>query len=228
MEGPVRPLRPRQGVRGGARGDHRPGGRPGDPLLLARRPSRRRSSSGRAPIPADFVATAVTELDGSSEIATYGAALQPHPGRRPEDRPDRPAERGRRSLPDQHGPGLRPQPAAAASRATPPCASALQAYQAAPPAQQKAGPTRTRRRSDNAKFPGGLPVAPTGPLRPRGADDELAGGARAQAAASTAPCSPARTVLPDQLHQAAALPLRRRLLRVAGQQASICSAPSGE
>ena len=43
--------------------------------------------------PGDFLATAVTELDGTSEIATYGPPYNNTPGAGAEDRADLPAER---------------------------------------------------------------------------------------------------------------------------------------
>ncbi len=52
--------------------------------------------------PGDFAATAVTELDGSSEVATYGAPVYPHAGHGTEDRPAQSAECGRSPLSDQH------------------------------------------------------------------------------------------------------------------------------
>ncbi len=86
--------------------------------------------------PGDFVATAVTELDGSSEVATYGPPYNHTPGAGQKIGPAQPAERRRGPLPDQHLPRTSCSTRCAASRGTPPSQQALNAYEAAPPAQK--------------------------------------------------------------------------------------------
>ena len=155
--GPVRPLRPGQGVRRRAGGDHGAGrsilailfSSPDDkPMTI--------QQLGAAPIPRDFVATAVTELDGTER------------GRRPTARPTttrpEPARRSARSTcrarpgvhfpidtaqdfvldPLREHPGERRASSGAARRTRP----------RRRPSRQP-GPTPTRRRSTHATFPAG-------------------------------------------------------------------------
>ena len=115
--------------------------------------------------PADFVATAVTELDGSSEIAGYGPPYNHTPGRRPEDRPVSICNAAGVHHPINTAQDfvlnpLRSIPGNAA------LTQALKAYEAAPPAQQNAWTDAYTKALDSAKFPAGFPSCPpatTGP-----------------------------------------------------------------
>ncbi len=115
--------------------------------------------------PGDFVATAVTELDGTSEVATYGPPYN--------DTPDV----GQKVLgvPTQRWPGvhyridtakdfvlnpLRDIPGNASLR------RALAAYEAAPPALQSRWTDAYTAALEHARFPGGTPKLPPGHYGP--------------------------------------------------------------
>jgi len=115
--------------------------------------------------PGDFVATAVTELDGTSEVATYGPPYN--------DTPDV----GQKVLgvPTQRWPGvhyridtaqdfvlnpLRDIPGNASLR------RALAAYEAAPPALQSRWTDAYTAALEHARFPGGIPKLPPGHYGP--------------------------------------------------------------
>ena len=115
--------------------------------------------------PADFVATAVTELDGSSEVATYGPPYNHAPGAGQKVGP-----LNLQSAAGVHFPvdtaqdfvlnPLRSIPGNAALR------QALDAYSAAPPAQQKAWTDAYTKGLDGATFPEGIPQLPPGDYGP--------------------------------------------------------------
>ena len=115
--------------------------------------------------PSDFVATAVTELDGSSEVATYGPPYNHTPGAGQKIGP-----LNLQSAAGVHFPintsqdfvldPLRSIPGNAA------LTEALRAYQAAPPAQRTAWTDAYTKGLDAAKFPGGIPQLPPGDYGP--------------------------------------------------------------
>ena len=116
--------------------------------------------------PGDFVATAVTELDGSSEIAGYGPPYN--------DTPDA-AQNVIDSISLQQAAGVHHRVDTAQEFVLNPLRSipgdaaltqALTAYQAAPPAQQKAWTDAYTTGLENAKFPAGLPQLPPGDYGP--------------------------------------------------------------
>ena len=116
--------------------------------------------------PGDFVATAVTELDGTSEVATYGPPYNDTPGV------------GQKVLgvPTQRWPGVHYRIDTARDFVLDPLRNipgnaSLQARarRVSSPRRRpcnRAGPTRTRPALEHARFPDGLPVLPpvaTGP-----------------------------------------------------------------
>jgi hypothetical protein len=115
--------------------------------------------------PSDFVATAVTELDGSSEVATYGPPYNHTPGAGQKIGP-----LNLQSAAGVHFPvdtsedfvlnPLRSIPGNAA------LVQALKAYEAAPSAQQKAWTDAYTKGLDSAKFPSGIPQLPSGNYGP--------------------------------------------------------------
>ena len=115
--------------------------------------------------PADFVATAVTELDGSSEIANYGPPYTHTP-----DVAQKVGPISLQSAAGVHHPvhtaqdfvldPLRSIPGNAA------LTQALAAYQAASPAQQKAWTDAYTTGLDKARFPDGIPQLPPGDYGP--------------------------------------------------------------
>ena len=115
--------------------------------------------------PSDFVATAVTELDGSSEVATYGPPYNHTPGAGQKIGP-----LNLQSAAGVHFPintsqdfvldPLRSIPGNAA------LTEALRAYQAAPPAQRTAWTDAYTKGLDAAKFPGGIPQLSPGDYGP--------------------------------------------------------------
>ena len=178
--------------------------------------------------PADFVATAVTELDGSSEIAGYGPPYNDTPGRGTEDRLD---------LNLQQAAGVHSRVNTAQDFVLNPLRSipgdaalsqALKAYDAAPPAQQTAWTDAYTKGLDKAKFPGGFPqlrpgdYGPVAPMMTSLAGLAASGGARRGPAQLEA-------VLPDRITPSrfsssrAVAPTSSRAPRT-----STCSATSGE
>ncbi len=115
--------------------------------------------------PSDFVATAVTELDGSSEVATYGPPYNHTPGAGQKIGP-----LNLQSAAGVHFPintaedfvvnPLRSIPGNAA------LANALNAYDAAPAAQKTAWTDAYTKGLDGATFPGGIPQLPPGDYGP--------------------------------------------------------------
>jgi hypothetical protein len=115
--------------------------------------------------PSDFVATAVTELDGSSEIATYGPPYTHTPGAGQKIGP-----LNLQSAAGVHFPintsqdfVLNPLRSIPGNTAL---TQALRAYQAAPPDQRTAWTDAYTKGLDAAKFPGGIPQLPPGDYGP--------------------------------------------------------------
>jgi hypothetical protein len=115
--------------------------------------------------PGDFVATAVTELDGTSEVATYGPPYNNTPG----------AGQKVFGVNTQTWPGVHYRIDTARDfvldplRSIPGNASlqrALAAYAAAPTAQQKRWTDAYEAALKHASFPGGLPKLPPGAYGP--------------------------------------------------------------
>ena len=115
--------------------------------------------------PADFVATALTELDGSSEVATYGGPYNHTPGAGQKLGPF-----NLQSAAGVHFPSTPRRTSSSirfgASRGTPPSLGRSQAYEAAPPAQQKAWTDAYTKGLDKATFPSGNPQLPAGDYGP--------------------------------------------------------------
>lgn len=115
--------------------------------------------------PSDFVSTAVTELDGSSELASYGPPYNHTPGAGQKLGPF-----NLQSAAGVHFPintsqdfvlnPLRSVPGDSA------LTRALGVYQAAPVAQQKAWTDAYTEALDKATFPGGIPKLPPGDYGP--------------------------------------------------------------
>jgi hypothetical protein len=115
--------------------------------------------------PSDFVTTAVTELDGSSEIAAYGPPYNHTPGAGQKIGP-----LNLQSAAGVHFPintsqdfvlnPLRSIPGNAA------LTQALRAYEAAPPAQRTAWTDAYTKGLDGAEFTGGIPQLPPGDYGP--------------------------------------------------------------
>jgi hypothetical protein len=115
--------------------------------------------------PAGFVGTAITELDGSSELASYGPPYNHTPGAGQKLGPF-----NLQSAAGVHFPintaqdfvinPLKSVPGNAA------LAQAVRAYEAAPPAQQKAWTDAYTKALDGAKFRGGVPQVPQGDYGP--------------------------------------------------------------
>ena len=175
--------------------------------------------------PVDFVTTAVTELDGSSG-ARLRAAVQPH-GDVQHIVVHPPAAVVRRQPSDQHRPGLRARPAASDPRQpgtadrdphlpgrVGQAADRLDdAYDEG--ARQGEAPTAERRGQRDPRR-----------LRPGADDDDLAADVRAERRARRR-AADQQAVLPDRLHQAAAVPGRRRRCSPTAPKPSTCSATSG-
>jgi hypothetical protein len=115
--------------------------------------------------PAGFVSTAITELDGSSEVATYGPPYNNTPGAGQKIGP----------INLQRAPGVHFPIDTASDFVLNPLASvpgdasltqALQTYQAAPPAQQKMWTDAYTKGLDSAQFPSGIPQLPPGDYGP--------------------------------------------------------------
>ena len=207
----VRPLRPDQGVRRRAGRDHGARGDPRHPLLLPRRQADHDPAVGPLD-PGDFLATAVTELDGTSEVATYGPPYNDTPGV------------GQKVLgvPTQRWPGVHYRIDTATDfvldplRSIPGNASlrrALAAYRG-----RAAGPAipldrRVYGGPEARPLSGGTSQAAPWSLRSSRPDDELSGRPRPERRARRRPPD-VEPVLPDELHQAAPVPLRGRLLRI--------------
>ena len=110
--------------------------------------------SGLRPAPSDFVATAITELDGTSEIATYGPPYNHTSGDGAEDRSVSPADFAGVHQPIDTAKDFVIDPLCTIP-ADPASTAALAAYQAAPPAQQAAWTDAYTEALEKARFPGG-------------------------------------------------------------------------
>ncbi len=115
--------------------------------------------------PADFVATAVTELDGTSEIATYGPPYNHTSGTTQKIGPIDLQSTAGVHIPVDTAKDfvlnpLQSIPGNVALR------RALVRYQAAPPALQKRWTDAYTKALGKARFPDGLPVVPPGPSGP--------------------------------------------------------------
>jgi hypothetical protein len=115
--------------------------------------------------PADFVATAVTELDGSSEIATYGPPYNNTPG----------AGQKVFGVNTQTWPGVHYRIDTAKDFVLDPLGdipgnarlkAALAAYEAAPPSLQSRWTDAYTAALKKARYPGGLPAVPPGHYGP--------------------------------------------------------------
>jgi hypothetical protein len=115
--------------------------------------------------PSDFVATAVTELDGSSEIATYGPPYNHTPGAGQKIGPLNLQSAAGVHFPinTSHDFVLNPLRSIPGNAAL---TEALRAYQAAPLAQRTAWTDAYTKGLDAAKFPGGIPQLPPGDYGP--------------------------------------------------------------
>ncbi|MGA9371345.1 MAG: hypothetical protein WBV53_05810 [Solirubrobacterales bacterium] len=115
--------------------------------------------------PGDFVATAVTELDGSSEVATYGPPYNHTPGAGQKIGP-----LNLQSAAGVHFPVNTAQDFVLSPLGSIPgnaaLTKALREYQAAPPTQQKAWTDAYTKGLDGAKYPGGVPQLPPGDYGP--------------------------------------------------------------
>jgi hypothetical protein len=115
--------------------------------------------------PGGFASTAVTELDGSSEVATYGPPYNHTPG----------AGQKVFGINTQTWPGVRLPINTAQDFVINPLrsipgnatlAAAVRAYEAAPPAQQKAWTDAYTKALDKATYPGAIPQVPAGNYGP--------------------------------------------------------------
>jgi hypothetical protein len=115
--------------------------------------------------PADFVGTAVTELDKTSEVATYGPPYNHTPGATQKIGPIDLQSAAGVHIPVDTSKDfvlnpLRSIPGNVALR------RALARYKAAPPAQQKAWTDAYTKALAHARFPDGLPAVRPGPYGP--------------------------------------------------------------
>ena len=115
--------------------------------------------------PGDFVATAVTELDGTSELASYGPPYNDTPG----------AGQKVLGVPTQRWPGVHYRIDTARDFVLDPLGTipgdaelrrALAVYQAAPPSLQSRWTDAYTAALEKARFPDGLPVLPPGRYGP--------------------------------------------------------------
>ena len=199
-------------------------------LLLARRASRSRSRRWAQAAPQDFLTTALSELDGTSGLAELRAALHACPRGGPErHRPPLARAPGRRPDPDRPRERVRARPALdpRAKLAAP----AARARRLHPRAAQHASRRWTAafgKALAAARFHNGALVGrvPGGPLRPRADPDgrPARDGPQRRARRRADLDQP---LLPDELHQGAALPRRRQLPRKPRPARSTCSAASG-
>ena len=161
-----------------------------------------------------FVNTAATELDGTGGAASYGPPYNHQSGSVQQVGPVNWQKLAGITQPVNAARDFVLGPLSVVARTSPAVATALATYTSAPPARQQQVGVRLRRRD--------RPRRPEGPVQPRGPDPARRR-ARARADVSRAGhgqergtgLRPARTaaVLRHQLHQAAAVHRRRRLLQ---------------
>ena len=112
--------------------------------------------------PADFLATAAAELNGTALAASYGPPYNHGTGRGAAGGPGQLAEAGRRHPADQRRADVRALAAVQADRRRPGAgAPRLSAYTSAPPAQQQKWATAYDKAVTKVKFVNGIPVVPT-------------------------------------------------------------------
>ena len=109
--------------------------------------------------PADFLGTAASELNGTSETATYGPPYNDQSGS-VQRLPVLPADLVRRNPAGQRGPGLRDRSADRAGATEPAVAAPLHAYRAASAAQQLKWANAYATAETKVKFVAGNPVVP--------------------------------------------------------------------
>ncbi len=166
--------------------------------------------------PADFLATAATELNGTSGTAPYGPPYNNATGAT-QSLLFAPAKILGVTQPINTAQDFVLAPLGKLTATNPRLAAALAAYNAAPPAQQMAWVNAYLKAVTHVKFVGGVPVVPRRRRRPG------AGHARhrvhdgPQRRPRHRPARPAR-LLRHQLHQAAAVHGRRRLLLRQGRR----------
>ncbi len=115
--------------------------------------------------PAGFVSTAVTELDGSSEVATYGPPYNHTPGTGQKIGPLNLQSAAGVHFPIDTARDFVLNPLGSIP-GNAPLAGALKTYQAAPAAQQKSWTDAYTKGLDSAKFTGGVPQLPPGDYGP--------------------------------------------------------------
>ena len=175
-------------------------------------------------VPADFLATAGTELDGSSLTATYGPPYNTNGT--PQSEWFAPANWAGVRQPIDAAQTFVLGPLTSAAATDPTLAAALATYKAASPDQQVKWAADYGKAVTKVKFVNGVPVVPAandGPV-PVMLASELAL-ARSGAIDADLQCQPA--VLRHRLHQAAAVPRGRRLLRRQGDRRAPHRRPVG-
>jgi len=115
--------------------------------------------------PAGFVSTAVTELDGSSEVATYGPPYNHTPGTGQKIGPLNLQSAAGVHFPIDTARDFVLNPLGSIP-GNAPLAGALKTYQAAPAAQQKSWTDAYTKGLDSATFTGGVPQLPPGDYGP--------------------------------------------------------------
>ena len=170
--------------------------------------------------PADFLATAASELNGTSLTATYGPPYNTNGT--PQSELFAPANMAGVRQPIDAAQTFVLAPLAKSAPTDPALAAALATYNAASPAQQNKWATNYLNAMTKVKFVNGTPVVPAGNYGPVPAmlATELAL-ARSGAHRRRPEWRPA--VLRHRLHQAAAVPRGRRLLRQPGDRR--CTSP---
>ena len=176
--------------------------------------------------PVDFVTTATTELDGTSGTGGYGPPYN-HASDGQHIAFVYLGEVARREPPDQHRTGLRARAAALDHRAARAADRGLHL-------RGRAGedPDGLDERLRDGAWqrngqPGRLDHGQARQLRAAADDDGLAAHLRPERRARRR-AADQQAVLPDRLHQAAAVHGRRRRARQTAPSSSTCSAPSGE
>ena len=164
--------------------------------------------------PADFLATAATELDGTSETATYGPPYNTTSGAA-QRLLFSPATIAGVTQPVDTAQDFILGPLASLAPADPAIAAPLATYRAASPAQQQKWASAYDTAVAKVKFVNGSPVVPAAGDGPVPALMASRAHPRAQRRAGHRPAGPAG-VLRHELHQAAAVHRGRRLLRQPG------------